>query len=194
MTYKPITRPLISLYWPELAALKDERHNDLAGLIEILIELRFRSSPGAVRTRELVTERLYELIEEGFPWPTTTALTADGYLEVDNWPRKGMLSHLGYHVGKSGLYKNNRRKVLDFAYTGKLPNLNDKSYMDKWAKPRTSARLRQIGESIAAFCRNLKRKDPNALAVQEWEADLEYLRTEYYVGHYDFTWPSTTLI
>ena len=194
MTYKPIPRPLIGLYWPDLAALKNERHYNPYGLLEILYELAFRSRPGAVQTRELVIERLNELIEEGFPWPRTTAPTSDGYIDADNWPQKGMLSHLGYHVGESGLYEDNRRNILDFTYTGELPNFNDQSYMDQWAKPRTSARLRKMAESIGAFCRNMKRNDPNSLAVKEWEADLEYLRNEYYIGHYDFTWPSATLI
>ena len=104
MTYEPMQRPLISLAWRKLYELKNERHYDLYGLLEILNELAFRSRPGAVHTRELVIERLNELMEEGFPWPRTTAPTSDGYLDAENWPQKGMLSHLGYQVGESGLY------------------------------------------------------------------------------------------
>ncbi len=194
MNKELIPRPLIDLYWPDLATLMDERYDDSNGLVEILYELGFRSSSGAMHLRERVIERLIELSEEGFPWPSTAAPTGDGYIDVDNWPQKGMLSFIGYHVGDRGLNGDERRKILDFAYAGRLPNVNNQSYMDQWAKPKSLARLRKMAESIAAFCRNRKRKDPNALAVQDWEVDLEYLRTKYYVGRYDFAWPSTKLI
>jgi hypothetical protein len=191
MAEEPIPRPLIDRWWPNLAALVDERRDDTLGLVEILHELGFRHRAGAMRLRERVFERLLELSEEGFAWPSTMASSGGGYLEADDWPKKGMLSFLGYHVGESGLGAGGRREILDFAYKGRLPNVNNQSYMDQWGHPETGARLKKMAESIAAFCRNHKRKNGAALSVQEWESDLEYLRVKYYVGRYSFIWPDT---
>ena len=51
-----------------------------------------------------------------------------------------------------------------------------------------------MAESIAAFARNAKRRRQINLndAIGEWEADLEFLYEEYYVGHFHFAWPAST--
>ena len=193
MNTEPIVRPLCSLYWPHLERIVDEREGDPDALAEVLAELGFRSRSGAMRLRERVIDRLIELADEGWTWPTTTAASGDGFMDADEWPRAGMLSFLGYHVGVNGLRADDRRKILDSAYAGRLPNVNDAQYMQGWGAPASSARLRKIAESIAAFCRNHRRKDPSALSVTEWESDLDYLHARHYVGRYDFVWPDTTL-
>ena len=193
MNTEPIERPLLSLYWPHLERIVDEREGDPDVLAEVLAELGFRSRSGAMRLRERVIDRLNELGDEGWPWPTTTAASGDGFIDADEWPRAGMLSFLGYHVGENGIEADDRRRILDHAYAGRLPNVNDAQYMQGWGAPASSTRLRKMAESIAAFCRNQRRKDPSALSVTEWESDLDYLHTRHYVGRYDFVWPDTTL-
>lgn len=186
-------RPLINLHWPQLAELVDKRYNDLIGLTEVLYELGFRSRAGAMRARERIIQRLNELSKNSFAWPTTATLKGDGYLDADDWPQKGILSFLGYHVGDNGLNDTSRREILDLAYNGVLPNVNDQAYMDQWGNPASARRLRKMANSIASFCRGKKSRDPDLLAVKEWDSDLEYLRLKYYVGRYDFDWPNTSL-
>lgn len=193
MAEDQIARPLIDLYWPDLDALIDERYDDPIGLLEVLYELSFRRRAGAISARERVVNRLVELSDQGFPWPSTLAPQGDGFLEADEWPQTGMLSYLGYHVGENGPGESARRAVLDLAYSNTLPNVNNRAYMAQWGDPNSSQRLRKMAKSIAAFCRNQKRKNADALSVREWESDLEYLRVKYYVRRYDFVWPSTEL-
>ena len=107
--------------------------------------------------------------------------------------RQGLLRFLGYRVGASGVGALQRQELLRSVYNGPLPSLNSKEYMEEWGKPTTGGRLRKIAESIAAFVRNAKRRDARRLsiAITEWEADLAYLKSRFYDGHYDFTWPDT---
>ena len=105
----------------------------------------------------------------------------------------GMLAFLGYHVGQNGVRTEDQRAILDFAYTEHLPLVKNADYMQRWNTPSSARWLQQIAESLAAFCRNDKRKHPSALCIVDWEADLEYLRANYYTGRYDFSWPSTEL-
>ena len=42
-------------------------------------------------------------------------------------------------------------------------------------------RLIRLASVIASLCRNAKRRDENFdIAIQEWEIDLEYLKTRYF--------------
>lgn len=189
-----INRPLIEYWWPQLRDLHIKRYDDPAGLQEILVELLFRHSDGALDLREQVVLRLVELSEESFLWPTTDTPDGDGTLDGIEWPQEGLLSFLGYHVGQNGVRADDRRAILDSTYKGSLPNVNSAEYMASWEAPGSADRLRKLAESLAAFCRNQKRRDPSAVAVREWEADLEYLRHEYYDGRYSFVWPRTDLM
>jgi hypothetical protein len=49
-----------------------------------------------------------------------------------------------------------------------------------------------MAHCIAAFTRNAKRRSAHdyAEAIADWEADLDYLYREYYVGHFSFAWPA----
>jgi hypothetical protein len=104
-----------------------------------------------------------------------------------------LLRYLGYHVGAKGLSGEERRAILDAVYLEKLPSVNSRTYMSEWGQPHTGVRLKKLAETLAALTRNEKRKRAAASrsAIEEWEADLEYLRQKYYVGRYDFVWPET---
>lgn len=142
--------------------------------------------------RAEIIPRLIKLIPEGFEWPSTDAPTGSGDLEIEA-PTKGLLGHLGYRVGNDGLPEEERRAILDNVYLDDLPPVNSSDYMAEWGRPSTGPRLHKLAKSIAALTRNAKRRRTASLAtsVDEWEADLEYLRAEYYVGRYDFAWPTT---
>lgn len=131
-----------------------------------------------------------------FPWPSTNAVPSeepDGPLE-GGFEEKGMLAHLGYHVGKSGLPSGKRRQMLRQVLEAKaLPKVNSSDYVAEWAAPNSSARLRKMAESIAAFCRNAKRRKNAAMdeSIREWESDLAWLKVEFYDNRHTFKWPST---
>lgn len=52
-----------------------------------------------------------------------------------------------------------------------------------------------MAESIAAFVRNAKRNENSDMsrAIEHWEKDLSWLKSEYYDGLFDgsFPWPTT---
>ena len=126
---------------------------------------------------------------EWFPWPTTDALGGDGSLTAAGWPDEGMLRYLGYHVGETNPTPEvERRLILDYAFEKDLPPLNDSQYYSAWGECSAPERLSKLANTIAAFARNAKRRDPIALAraIREWESDLEYLRQKYYIGFFNF--------
>jgi hypothetical protein len=68
------------------------------------------------------------------------------------------------------------------------------AYMREWGGPRSGERLLKMANSIAAFCRNEKRKScPSEEAVSDWEDDLDWLRRTYYRGRFRFHWPSVSV-
>ena len=180
-------------FWPDVPLTKSERERSqqeartayLASLEEVSEEDEKREST------EESTVDWTEPVDDNFPWPSTDAIEGDGGLSGDGWPQQGLLSYVGYRVGKSGLDIEDRQNILDMVYERHLPGVNDADYMASWGYPGTAIRLRKIAESIAAFCRNQKRRDLLAISVEDWEYDLDYLKRSFYIGHYDFEWPST---
>jgi hypothetical protein len=189
-----IVRPYKQKRIDELESITGDNCDNASVLIEVFMELEFRrprKRPSELRRR--ILNRLSELSAEFFRWPTTLAPSGDNILTTLGWPRKGLLSYLGYHVGKTGPPTTTRREILDEAYNNTLPTVNNTVYMADWGAPRSGPRLEKIAESIAAFCRNRKRKDGllQSVAIADWESDLAYLKSKYYDGVYDFHWPRT---
>ena len=134
-------------------------------------------------------------IDQAFAWPTTDAPHKKGATSVNfDAVGSGMLSYLEYRVGNTdGQPLPVRRAILDRVFSGKLPPVFPNVYMEQWGKPQSAGRLQKMAEAIAAFARNLKRRDDDRMqqAIDEWESDLEYLYETYYVGHFGFAWPIT---
>ncbi|PBB39603.1 hypothetical protein CK221_01930 [Mesorhizobium sp. WSM3868] len=132
--------------------------------------------------------------DEYFRWPSTDVGRTENAIGSFEAQGEGMLSYLEYHVGRShDLAPKVRRAILERIFRGKLPTVFSKGYMDQWGEPQTSRRLQKTAECIAAFARNSKRRDDDRLdqAIREWEADLDWLFDEFYVGHFRFAWPTT---
>ena len=109
-------------------------------------------------------------------------------IRVDRSP----LKVLGYAVGRSGIEVTKRREILERAYRGDLPITGSQRYMLEWGCPGSPERLRKIAESIASHCRNQKRKQaPSIESIQDWEADLGWLKDQFYHGHVIYHWPDT---
>lgn len=129
-----------------------------------------------------------------FRWPSTEASLGDGSVAAGEWQEIGMFRYLGYHVGvTSELTAAQRTRLLHHIFVMRLPPLNGVAYMRSWASPGSGSRLRKMAEGLAAFARNAKRRrNPNlAEAIRQWEDDLSYLRGTFYVGRFDFPWPSS---
>lgn len=191
-----MNRPLDQLFWPELRTIAYESWSDPSILQLVLAELLFRNRQGARVLREELSERLRVLSEQSFHWPSTAVLPSSQALADDQfWYTQGLLSFMGYHVGLKGVRDENRRDILDYVYSGKLPRVNSEDYMVEWGEPTTCQRLRKIAESLAAFARNAKRNKTADMqnAIIDWEADLHYLYHEYYIKvKCNFFWPITT--
>jgi hypothetical protein len=106
---------------------------------------------------------------------------------------KGLLKEFGYKVGINGLPESQRRQILDHIYDKRLDFNDNSTYLKEWGEPQSDKRLQKIAESIAAFSRNAKRRNIKSLskAIQDWEADLAYLKKTYYNGRFTFQWPHT---
>ena len=129
-----------------------------------------------------------------FRWPTTIAAPGTRPLKGIAWREHGMLEFLEYHVGKTHpTPRDMRRCILDYAFECHLPPLHDPNYFSEWGNPRTTQRLNKLANTLAALARNAKRHDEAsyAVAINDWEDDLDFLHNRYYVGFFHFAWPAT---
>lgn len=97
----------------------------------------------------------------------------------DSESRRGEspLHALGYRVGKNGLDEQARRKILNDAFMGNLPNVGPPEFMASWGFPRTQARLSSIIDQIRSNSIQNRRTDADySKAVAESEADLDWLK------------------
>lgn len=128
-----------------------------------------------------------------FRWPSTLVSEVMGNSAVNGgWPTSGMLDAFDYHVGKTrGVPSGARRHILRFLFEERLPIVYDTAYTSEWGQPATAVRLQKLAETIAALVRNAKRNTGRdyAQAISEWEDDLSFLWSNYYVGHFGFGWP-----
>lgn len=128
-----------------------------------------------------------------FIWPRTEATVGTGSLEIGQSPEIGMLAYMEYRVGRTnGQPIGIRRAILDRVVAGTLPLYGGIEYYDQWGEPNSAGRLQKLAEAIAAFTRNAKRRGKVRLAdaISEWEADLDYLYSTYYMPRFGFGWPS----
>jgi hypothetical protein len=109
-------------------------------------------------------------------------------------PSQSPLHAMGYRVGRQGLSSGERRSILGKAFSGGLPHVENPEYMSQWGEPGSPERLRKMANDIAANCRNMKRRrNRSDQAIKEWESDLEWLEQTYYRGHFQFSWPRTSV-
>lgn len=134
--------------------------------------------------------------EEFFKWPSTEATPGATKIILDHLLQGGLLSYLGYRVGNTqGVSSYVRHQILCQIFERHLPPVFPTHYLVEWSSARSSGRLRKMAETLAAFVRNAKRRDEDTLfdAIRPWEADLRFLYERYYVGHFHFAWPQTTI-
>ena len=183
----------------ELLEIAQGNWGNLILLNKLLSELKYRASNAGVRVREIIEARIEELRPQSslaaFKWPTTAALAGDsGFTGDQYWYQEGLLSYVGYRVGKThGVGERTRRQILHCVLFNELPRVNSPDYIEEWGAPRTDKRLKKMAESIASFARNAKRNNSTSMkyAIADWENDLSYLFKNYYHRSLGFCWPDT---
>jgi hypothetical protein len=178
----------------ELERIANSKWNSLDVLKDIHYELGFRSRRKAHELRERISKRLAQLQSTQFIWPTTVANIGSQSLPSDAFKHEeGLLRHYGYKVGIHGLNQSERLEILDSIFLRPLILMDNREYLNEWGEPKTARRLQKLAESIAAFTRNAKRRNETnfSKAIQDWEADLAYLKKTYYDNRCSFRWPRT---
>lgn len=189
-------RPYIKYGTDELDRLANQAWHNPTVLVALQYELQFRSRKKAQTLLIRISERLAQLQNTEFTWPKTTATSGTQTLLNDVFKHEqGLLRNCGYKVGLNGLPEKKRRQILDDIFLRALPVIPNVCYLNEWGDPSTAKRLRKLAESIAAFTRNAKRQNKSSFskAIQDWEADLAYLKQTYYDGHFSFQWPATNV-
>lgn len=135
------------------------------------------------------------LLEISFPWPTTTLVPTKNpkSFSLEGSREASVLAVMGYRTGWSAPAAEGRREVLKAAFEGRLPFVESKVYMTEWGRAKSAKRLKKMADSLASTVRRQKLNKTRdlSLAIEEREADLEWLRETYYEGRFSFFWPST---
>lgn len=134
--------------------------------------------------------------EGRFIWPSTDAKRGRGVLDPEQWIKEGLLSFMGYHVGLgSCATKAYREILLSAVFACHVPPVFSDEYIREWGQAKSAGRLQKMAEALAAFTRNARRQRGNHMdsAIRDWESDLEFLYYEYYIGKFDFAWPTTKI-
>jgi hypothetical protein len=175
-----------------------ERKNSVAFQIQLEVGTLLQRAHDEKRRLALTMRReeeslLRRRMQQGFfEWPVTDApasrfgFQGDVFFYTD-----GLLSYVGYSVGANGPPIKTRRLILDCVFHKELPRVQSTEHMLEWAEPRTAGRLKKMADCLASFTRNAKRNTTHdfSSAIADWELDLKYLYTEYYVAKFNFAWP-----
>lgn len=133
--------------------------------------------------------------EDYFQWPGNEASGGDGRLSGAAWVREGVLSYMGYRVGRTdGVSSDIRRRILELVFEGVLPPVFEPDYLREWGKPGSGPRLQKMAETIAALSRNAKRKKVEMRsAIKSWDQDLSFLYENFYIDKFYFAWPTNRI-
>lgn len=198
-------RPFFNLRSADLIALAYRDSENVTTLAEVTYELQFRRMVPR-HTKAAVVGMFVDFVlsdtEEdgpGFEFPEIdlsitrqTNRLADG--ERD-WREVGLLRLSGYAVGKTkGIDEDDRRRILNFLFLkDDLSDVDDALYAAEWGEPMSPRRLEHIAESVAVFASQALRKTNDySQAIDEWAADLEYLKAVFYDDWGGFPWPNIT--
>lgn len=103
--------------------------------------------------------------------------------DAGEWPIAGVLSEMGYHVGKNGLTTPIRRQilseVLEVELVASSPETED--YIREWGAPRSAKRKNKTARCLAGFAAGARRRINADMsgAIADWESDLEWLTRTY---------------
>jgi hypothetical protein len=135
--------------------------------------------------------------DQYFIWQSTnTRKGHGGGLDSEAWIKEGLLQFMGYQVGMENKASQAWRERLlgEIFACHTLPVFPD-DYIQEWSAPSSVGRLRKMAETLASLTRNARRRRDARMdsAIKDWESDLEFLYYEYYVGKFNFAWPTTKI-
>ena len=219
VTATPLNKAIpyeMASYWIETEVVNDEvtfrRSPNCRNLIftpqEILLERLFSRLPiveSLPFKKKPTVQEVFDgfqtlvsdcaIVQRAFRWPSTDAPVGNGRVEQTEWPQVGVLSYVGYNVGVNGQVRSGRQDILQRVFERDLPQVHSPQHMAQWHVAKSAMRLKKIAESIAAFCRNAKRRQRANMqrAIENYQDDLAWLKKSYYDGRFDgsFRWPNT---
>lgn len=101
--------------------------------------------------------------------------------DTGSWPSSGVLSELGYKVGRSGLGPVERRRILRTAHAVTLigSSKETRSYIAEWGEPNSRQRADKIERCLSNFAEVARRRSADmSEAIEDWEDDLDWFRRE----------------
>jgi hypothetical protein len=137
----------------------------------------------------------YLMKDMGFDWPSTDIFfSSNSTIDDIQWVEKGGMSRIGYKVGRNGLNRSARERILDEAMSVDFSRRKygyDWNYRE-WGNPSSAERLQKIANCIASFARLRKQNITydNSEAISDYESDLNYLNRTYYRNDLGFRWPN----
>ena len=95
-------------------------------------------------------------------------------------PFESPLHLMGYVVGKEGMSRAERRRILADAFSGDLPNAGSAEYMARWGMPGTKQRFYAVAGHIRR-CRDESARPPYdySVADNDWTDDLNWFVAKY---------------
>jgi hypothetical protein len=135
--------------------------------------------------------------KEAWPWPVIQMppTSSGGAFNADLRPYSA-LKMFGYTVGATeGWPKDKRQRFLQDFMERDLPRIVFDTFGDEYGKPLSTDRLRKVANVIAGNASNFWRLDSKryAVAIDDWESDLAFLKAKYYEGRglKFLPWPSS---
>ena len=117
-----------------------------------------------------------------------------GAMSNENFKERSALAAFGYTVGKTrGWATSKRHKFLNDFIRKQLPSGIEEEFGNEYGSPLSTTRLRKVAKHIASICGLAIARDEHQMrfAIDDWETDLEFLKTTFYEGEgLKFTpWP-----
>ena len=189
-------RPCIQMTAPDFIRHAQANRDDVFCLYQIVAEAKIRvwknPKSRAKKVLKEVKPRLEFVYGATFPDDPNPEIGAGSFPDTSSWPKVGLLKHMGYTTGQDDPGETARREILRKCFEGPIPNVHDQDYMKAWGGDKTPTRLSKMAWSLASFASNkiLMNSGHVDNASQLWKEDLEWLRREFYEGHFGFPWPS----
>ena len=135
--------------------------------------------------------------EAEWDWPIinqSPVTSDDSSLNSSEFRDRSALRVFGYSVAKTSDWSTEtRHRFLSDFMRMELPKVIEEEFGTEYGSPLTTTRLRKVANLLANQCSLRIRRDPDmfSVAIENWETDLEFLKTTFYEGEgLKFTpWP-----
>lgn len=157
-----------------LQRVSDYSNSQLQKLFFNALRIRENKATTALKRQE-ATQLIGAISQE---W-SNRIQAAEGAAPSSDFPEKGMLATLGYHVGHSGEKRQMRRAILEYLMTEQLPLVDNPVYTAEWGEPLSRKRLEKFCRTLEALISQKKHWKGMGLAIADWEEDLEWVQSNF---------------